>query len=59
MPKSKDVKPGQKVPDSGVYQDRQSGRRATLVEGELAPPTPKSGGKWRQVVGTNPQKGKR
>jgi hypothetical protein len=46
------VKPGQTVPDSGIY--RTPGRRSTLVEGEPAPPTPKPGQTWRQVVDTNP-----
>lgn len=47
------IKPGQKVQDSGIYKD-SSGRRATMVKGEPAPPTTKSGQKWRQVVDTNP-----
>ncbi len=48
------VKPGGKVPDSGIYQSNKSGRKATMVEGESAPPTPKPGEKWVQVVDTNP-----
>ncbi len=47
------IKPGQRVPDSGIYQDTQSGRRSTLVEGEPAPPTPGKGGRWRQKILTN------
>jgi hypothetical protein len=47
------VRPGQEVPDSGIYRSN-SGRRATLVEGEPAPPTPNRGESWRQVVDTNP-----
>jgi hypothetical protein len=47
------VRPGQRVSDSGIYQS-DSGRRATMVEGEPAPPTPFRGEKWRQVVDTNP-----
>lgn len=48
------VKPGQKVQDSGIYQD-DSGKRATMVKGEPAPPTTKPGQKWKQVVDTNPK----
>lgn len=48
------VRPGSKVPDSGIYQ--VPGRRATMVKGEPAPPTPRSGQTWRQVVDTNPKK---
>ena len=53
MPKEV-VKPGAKVPDSGIYRDSSSGERATLVRGKTAPPTDKPGGKWREVVDTNP-----
>ena len=48
------VKPGQIVPDSGIYST--PGRKGTLVQGEPAPPTPKPGQKWKQVVDTNPPK---
>lgn len=48
------VRPGQKVPDSGIYKDVNSGKRATMVKGEPAPPTSEKGSKWRQVVDTNP-----
>lgn len=47
------VKPGQTVTDSGIYS--AGGRRATMVRGETAPPTPEPGQKWRQVVDTNPK----
>ncbi len=50
------VKPGQTVQDSGIYS--VPGRRSTLVEGEPAPPTPKPGQTWRQVIDTNPPKKK-
>jgi hypothetical protein len=57
------VRPGQKVPDSGIYTDTSSGERSTLVRGKVAPPTVQSGGKWRETVDTNPNdrssKGKR
>ena len=55
MAKKPTVRPGQKVPDSGIYQD-PSGRRATMVEGEPAPPTSKKGQSWQQVVDTNRKK---
>lgn len=48
------VKPGEKVKDSGIYKD-DSGRRATMVKGETAPPTSKPGQEWIQVVDTNPK----
>jgi len=48
------VKPGEKVKDSGIYQD-DSGRRSTLVKGEPAPPTTKKDQTWKQVVDTNPK----
>lgn len=47
------LKPGQTVQDSGIYG--VPGRRATLVKGESAPPTPLPRQKWRQVVDTNPK----
>jgi len=49
------VTPGGKVADSGIYRSSKSGRRATLVKGEPAPPTPQKGETWRQVVDTNPR----
>lgn len=48
------VKPGAKVPDSGIYKDTKTGIRSTLVKGEPAPPTQKKGGHWVQVIDTNP-----
>ncbi len=50
------VKPGAKVPDSGIYKGTKSGHRATLVKNEPAPPTPERGEKWKQIVDTNPNK---
>ncbi|QEX16850.1 hypothetical protein FRZ44_21450 [Hypericibacter terrae] len=47
------IRPGQKVPDSGIYSD--GAKRATMVRGEPAPPTSDPGRKWRQVVDTNPK----
>lgn len=51
------VKPGQPVPDSGIYKSSKSGVKTTAVEGEPAPPTPKKGETWKQVVDTNKKKG--
>ena len=52
MPRPQEVRPGAKVPRSGIYQDSLSQRRATLVKGEPAPPTPHKAGRWQQVVDT-------
>lgn len=55
--KNAPIRPGTSVPDSGIYST--PGRRATLVRGEPAPPTPKSGQTWKQVIDTNPPKRKK
>jgi hypothetical protein len=52
MPSPQEVRPGAKVPRSGIYQDNLSQRRATLVKGEPAPPTPHKASRWQQVVDT-------
>ena len=52
MSRPQEVRPGAKVPRSGIYQDSLSQRRATLVKGEPAPPTPHKAGRWQQVVDT-------
>ena len=49
------VRPGQKVPDSGIYKN-PSGGKSTMVKGEPAPPTPKPDQKWTQIVDTNPKR---
>lgn len=49
------VKPGEKVPDSGIYKGTKSGQKTTLVKGEPAPPTPEKKEKWKQVIDTNPK----
>jgi len=54
-PKPK-IKPGTTVPDSGIYKSDKSGIKSTLVKGEPAPPTPKKGEVWKQIVDTNPKK---
>ncbi len=48
------IKPGQKVPDSGIYRSTVSKHKATMVRDEPAPPTPRPGEKWVQIVDTNP-----
>jgi hypothetical protein len=53
MGKGKTVKPGETVKDSGIYQSSKSNKRATMVKGENAPPTPKKGEVWKQKVDTN------
>jgi len=52
MSRPQEVRPGAKVPRSGMYQDSLSQRRATLVQGEPAPPTPHKASRWQQVVDT-------
>jgi hypothetical protein len=50
------IRPGQRIPDSGIYRDTSAAdHRATLVKGKTAPPTENPGGKWREVVDTNPR----
>ncbi len=58
MARKPTVKPGEKVPDSGIYESTKTKRRATLVEDEPAPPTPQPGEKWKQKIDTNPEKKK-
>ncbi len=48
------LRPGEKIRDSGIYRDTSSGERSTLVRGKTAPPTERPGGKWYEVVDTNP-----
>ncbi|WP_152033152.1 hypothetical protein [Bradyrhizobium sp. DOA9] len=48
------LRPGEKIRDSGIYRDSSSGERSTLVRGKTAPPTERPGGKWLEVVDTNP-----
>jgi hypothetical protein len=50
------VRPGERVKDSGIYESDKSKERATMVEGEKAPPTPRPGEKWKQVHNTNPDR---
>lgn len=52
------VTPGNSVPDSGIYESTISKTRSTMTKGEPAPPTPKKGETWVQVVDTNPKKKK-
>ncbi len=49
------VRPGNKVPDSGIYKN-PSGGKSTMVKGEPAPPTPRPNQKWTQIVDTNPKR---
>ena len=53
MSKKVTVRPGNKVPDSGIYQ-QPGGGQATMVQGEPAPPTKRPNQQWTQVVETNP-----
>jgi hypothetical protein len=58
MVKKSGIKPGQKVPDSGIYKSSKSKQKSTMVKDEHAPPTRKKGETWKQVVNTNPDKKK-
>lgn len=51
----KSVRPGQTVPDSGIYQSSKSKQKTTLVKDKTAPPTPEEGEAWVQTVDTNPK----
>ena len=51
----KSVRPGQTVPDSGIYRSSKSKQTTTLVKGKTAPPTPEEGETWKQTVDTNPE----
>lgn len=55
---SKNVRPGERVKDSGIYESSKSHERATMVKGEKAPPTDQRGEHWRQVHNTNPDRKK-
>lgn len=55
-PRKPTVKPGEIVPDSGIYQSNKSKTRATMVKGEPAPPTPEKGETWKEIISTNPEK---
>jgi len=48
------IRPGQPVPDSGIYRSSKSRTQATMVKHEPAPPTPQKGERWRQIIDTNP-----
>jgi hypothetical protein len=47
------LKPGEIVTDSGIYEDVQTGQRATLVKGEHAPPTQEAESAWQLILATH------
>jgi hypothetical protein len=49
------LRPGQTILSSGIYKDPKSGEKTTLVHGKTAPPTPKAGGWWHEIVETHPK----
>ena len=55
MAEKETVKPGEKTPDSGIYED-ESGNKSTQVEGKTSPPTGGKGQEHKQEVDTNPDK---
>jgi hypothetical protein len=46
------IRPGQIITDSGIYIDRETGEKATLVKGKTAPPTA-PGSRWREIISTH------
>jgi hypothetical protein len=48
------VRPGQRVPDSGIYRNTRTGERVTLVRDKIVPPTSHPNERYREVVNTNP-----
>lgn len=51
------VRPGETVPDSGIYEARTTHAalgRSTLVKGKTAPPIEGPNAYWVQVFDTNP-----
>ena len=48
------LRPGQIVDRSGIYRDNTTGETTTLVKGKVAPPTPRAGGHWQEVVDSHP-----
>ncbi len=53
MATKKEVKPGEKTGDSGIYKD-ESGKKTTQVKDKTAPPTKGKGQKHKQETDTNP-----
>jgi hypothetical protein len=47
--------PGDRVPDSGIYRNEQSGDRVTVNAGDPFPPTPKPNQTYRPEHLTDPQ----
>lgn len=55
MSNKETVKPGEKTPDSGIYET-EGGKKTTQVEGKTSPPTGGKGEQHKQKVDTNPDK---
>lgn len=53
MSGKKEVKPGEKTQDSGIYKDKGD-KKTTQVKGKTAPPTSGKGQKHKQDTDTNP-----
>ncbi len=62
MGKPKGLRPGQKAPNSGQYQQvgprGGKGKEVTVTKGEPMPPSPKSGTTYTLVDPTNNKSGK-
>jgi hypothetical protein len=52
---TKHLGPGDRVLDSGIYRNRQSGDRVTVNRGDRFPPTPKPNQTYRPERLTDPQ----
>ncbi len=52
---AKPIKPGQRVPESGIYESSKSHQRATFDKNETASPTPLKHEEWKAKIITNPK----
>src|SRR5262245_42787579 len=50
MPTVLTAKPGERVPESGIYQATKSGRRTSLKEGQRTPMPPLLDESWVRIV---------
>jgi hypothetical protein len=49
------LRPGQIVDRSGIYRDSKTGETTTLVRDKVAPPTPRPGSYWQEIVDSHPR----
>ncbi len=48
-------KPGEEVPQSGIYKNPITGEKTTCVKGEPFPPTSEKGQCWQIEIPTHPE----